>query len=218
VADDDDPWLDDAELEELHQLLSGHGGDDDLLLDGVHGLLTAVIIGPEPVAVEEWLPQVLDADKPFESVATAGRSYALLVRMRDDVERALDAMEWEPILSESDESGEMRHSGRGWCEGFGRGVDLRAALWDARLAADPQLLDLLGPILALAGHDGLLEDDELAPAQPLDDAGYETALNQIGATVHAVQQYWLEHPPGSEDSLPPAPKRVRRWRGARSLH
>ena len=91
---DDDTWLDDAELEELHQLLSGHGGDDDLLLDGVHGLLTAIIIGPDAVAVDEWLPQVLDADKPFESVEAAGRSYALLVRMRDDVERALDSMEW----------------------------------------------------------------------------------------------------------------------------
>ena len=38
------------------------------------------------------------------------------------------------------------------------------------------------------------------------------------ATVHAVQQYWTDHPPGSEDTLPPAPQRVRRWRGARSLH
>ena len=94
---DDDTWLDDAELEELHQLLSGHGGDDDLLLDGVHGLLTAIIIGPDAVAVDEWLPQVLDADKPFESVEAAGRSYALLVRMRDDVERALDSMEWAVV-------------------------------------------------------------------------------------------------------------------------
>ena len=218
MGDDDEAWLDDAELEELHQLLSEHGGEDDLLLDGVHGLLTAISIGPEPVPVEEWLPQVLDADKPFESVQAAGRVYALLVRMRDDVQRALEAMEWEPILSESDDGGEARHSARGWCEGFGRGVDLRAATWDTRLAADPRLLDLLGPILALAGHDGLLEDDELAPAQPLDHAGYEAALNQIGATVHAVQQYWTDHPPGSEDTLPPAPQRVRRWRGARSLH
>ena len=218
MGDDDEAWLDDAELEDLHQLLSEHGGEDDLLLDGVHGLLTAISIGPEPVPVEEWLPQVLDADKPFESVQAAGRVYALLVRMRDDVQRALEAMEWEPILSESDEGGEARHSARGWCEGFGRGVDLRAATWDARLAADPRLLDLLGPILALAGHDGLLEDDELAPAQPLDHAGYEAALNRIGATVHAVQQYWTDHPPGSEDTLPPAPQRVRRWRGARSLH
>ena len=83
---------------------------------------------------------------------------------------------------------------------------------------DRTLLEMLAPIVALGVDDGLLEDDELAPAQPLDDAGYEAALNQIGATVHAVQQYWLDHPPGSEDSLPPAPKRVRRWRGARSLH
>ena len=38
----------DEDLEELDKFLRSHGGDDDLLLDGVHGLLTALAIGPAP--------------------------------------------------------------------------------------------------------------------------------------------------------------------------
>ena len=35
----------DEDLEELDKFLRGRGGDEDLLLDGVHGLLTALAIG-----------------------------------------------------------------------------------------------------------------------------------------------------------------------------
>ena len=38
--------LDDKELEELDTYLRAHGGEGDLMLDGVHGLLSAVAVGP----------------------------------------------------------------------------------------------------------------------------------------------------------------------------
>ncbi len=53
----------DSELEELDQFLRAHGSDEDLLLDGVHGFLTALAIGPQPAKPEEWLPEILH--EPF---------------------------------------------------------------------------------------------------------------------------------------------------------
>jgi uncharacterized protein len=42
--------IDDAELEVLDRYLRGHARDSDetMLLDGVHGMLTALAIGPDP--------------------------------------------------------------------------------------------------------------------------------------------------------------------------
>jgi uncharacterized protein len=55
--------LDDSELDELDRYLRAHTGEDDLLLDGVHGLLSALAVGPLVVLPEEWLPEVLH--EPF---------------------------------------------------------------------------------------------------------------------------------------------------------
>ena len=47
------PILDDIELEELDRFLRAHAGEESLLLDGVHGLLSANAIGPQPAAPED---------------------------------------------------------------------------------------------------------------------------------------------------------------------
>ncbi|MGH8121136.1 MAG: UPF0149 family protein, partial [Rudaea sp.] len=68
--------LDDSELEELDQFLRAHAGEDHLLLDGVHGLLTAVGIGPERIAADEWLPEILH--EPFADEDEGRRFLQLL--------------------------------------------------------------------------------------------------------------------------------------------
>ncbi|HJU39502.1 MAG TPA: UPF0149 family protein, partial [Tahibacter sp.] len=51
--------LEDHELDELDQFLRAHARENegDLLLDGVHGLLTVLAIGPDPALPDEWLPE-----------------------------------------------------------------------------------------------------------------------------------------------------------------
>ncbi len=41
--------LNDDELDELDRYLRAHAGDGDLLLDGVHGMLSALAVGPVQV-------------------------------------------------------------------------------------------------------------------------------------------------------------------------
>src|SRR5699024_2303942 len=71
--------LADAELDELDRFFRARADDDSLLLDGVHGLLTALAIGPIPVTPDQWLPQVLSG--PFDDSAEGKRVLALLSQL-----------------------------------------------------------------------------------------------------------------------------------------
>lgn len=188
--------LDDGELEELDIYLRKHGSDGDLMLDGVHGLLSAIAIGPLEVKPEEWLHEVLhDA---FEDEDEGNRVLALLAQLNDSISAELDVDAYEPILGEVDtEEGPML-SAAGWCEGFSRGIDMRAAMWENRLAEDASLMQLLGPIMALAVDEGVLQAD--AEFEKLTDEEYDECLGQLPEVLNAVGTYWRENLP-REDEL-----------------
>jgi len=208
----------DEDLEELDQFLRGRNGDDDLLLDGVHGLLTALAIGPTAATPDEWLPEVLH--EPFADNAEGERVLTLLARLNDAILPELETGTYEPILGEIDaDDGSAAFTARGWCEGFSRGIDLRAPVWESRLGKDSQLMELLGPIIALAIDDGVFESD--AEFAPLGDEDYDECLAQIPNAVGAIAEYWREHPPTREEQQQHAslePQRRPRRRGGRWVH
>jgi len=210
--------LADSELEELDQFLRAHGGEDALLLDGVHGLLSANAIGPQPSAPGEWLPEILH--EPFADEAEGRRILELLARLNESVTVEIEADEYEPILGEVElDDGDTALSAQGWCEGFSRGVDLRARLWEARLGADSQLTEVLGPIMALAVDEGVFATD--ADFAPLSETEYDECLAQLPAAVGAVAQYWRQHPPTDDELSAPAllsDDSQRRRRGGRWVH
>lgn len=187
--------LDDSELEELDIYLRKHGNDGDLMLDGVHGLLSAIAIGPLEVKPEEWLHEVLhDA---FEDENEGNRVLALLAKLNDSISAELDVDAYEPILGEVDtEEGPML-SAAGWCEGFSRGIDMRAAMWENRLAEDAGLMQLLGPIMALAVDEGVLQAD--AEFEKLTDDEYDECLGQLPDVLNAVGTYWRENGPSQDE-------------------
>lgn len=188
--------LDDKELEELDTYLRAHGNDGDLMLDGVHGLLSAIAIGPLEVKPEEWLHEVLhDA---FEDEDQGNRVLALLAKLNDSVTAELDVDAYEPILGEIDTDEGPMLSAAGWCEGFSRGIDMRAALWESRLAEDPELMQMLGPIMALAVDEGVLQAD--AEFEKLTDEEYDECLGQLPEVLMSVGNYW-EAKPATEDEL-----------------
>ena len=182
--------LDDNELDELDQYLRAHVGEGDLLLDGVHGLLSALAVGPIQVLPEEWLPEVLH--EPFADEAEGNRVLALLAKLNDSINAELDVDAYEPILGEVDTETGPVLSAAGWCEGFSRGIDLHAGLWEKRLADDPQLMELLGPVMALAVDEGILNAE--AEFEKLSDEEYDECLTQVPSVLGAVNQYWSAHP------------------------
>jgi uncharacterized protein len=184
--------LTDEELDELDRYLRAHAqeGDGRLLLDGVHGLLSALAVGPLQVLPDEWLPEVLH--EPFADEAEGNRMLELLAKLNDSISAELDVDAYEPILGEIDTDTGPALSAAGWCEGFSRGIDLRAALWESRLADDPQLMELLGPVMALAVDEGVLSAE--AEFEKLSDEEYDDCLAQIPAVLDAVGQYWQAKP------------------------
>jgi len=205
----------DNELEELDQFLRARAGDEDMLLDGVHGFLTALAIGPAPAKPEEWLPEILH--EPFADSSEGERVLTLLARLNDAIAPELETGSYEPILGELDiEEGPPAFTARGWCEGFSRGIDLRAPSWEGRLGHDSDLMELLSPIIALAIDDGVFESD--AEFAPLGDEEYDECLAQIPNAVGAVAEYWRTHPLAAderpsppEDGVLPPRRRGGRW-------
>lgn len=187
--------LDDKELEELDIYLRRHGGDGDLMLDGVHGLLSAIAIGPLEIKPEEWLHEVLhDA---FENEDEGNNVLALLAKLNDSINAELDVEAYEPILGEIDTEDGPLLSAAGWCEGFSRGIDMRATMWESRLAEDPNLMQLLGPIMALAVDEGVLQAD--AEFDKLTDDEYDECLGQLPEVLNAVGEYWRLNTPTEEE-------------------
>ncbi|MDE1898242.1 MAG: YecA family protein [Xanthomonadaceae bacterium] len=211
--------LHDDELDELDDFLRAQIAEDRLMLDGVHGLLTALAVGPEPAKPDEWLPEVLHA--PFVDEDQGSRILQLLARLNDSIGVELEGDAYEPILGEVEEDdGSTALTAAGWCEGFSRGIDLRASLWEARLAEDPQLMEILSPLMALAVEDGVLTAD--AEFEPLTDAEYEACVAELPTAISAVAQYWRVHPPlRGEQGVGAAAAEFRappRRRGGRWVH
>lgn len=182
--------LDDDELAELDRYLRAHTSEGDLLLDGVHGFLSALSIGPLAVLPDEWLHEVLH--EPFADEDEGNRVLALLAKLNDSIVAELEVDAYEPILGEVMlENGPML-SASGWCEGFSRGIDLRAGLWENRLAEDSELMELLGPVMALAVDEGVLSAD--AEFEKLSEDEYDECLSQVPVVLGAVNQYWQAKP------------------------
>lgn len=210
------------ELEELDTFLRRSAKDGDLLLDGVHGLLTALTIGPEPAPPQEWLPEVLH--EPFADPEQGARVLALLAKLNDSIGAELDVDAYEPILGEMDDDAGPALTAAGWCEGFSRGIDLRAGYWEHRLAEDGQLIELLGPIMALAVDEGVLASE--AEFEKLTDEEYEACLQRLPDVLLSVARYWHDKAPSEDErraahereAEPQAASRPPRQRGGHSLH
>ncbi|MGB0132428.1 YecA family protein [Dokdonella sp.] len=210
--------LSDIELEELDQYLRAHAGEDQLLLDGVHGFLTSLTIGPSPATPDEWLPEVLH--EPFATVEEGERILTLLARLNDSVLLEIDTGAYEPILGEmDDDDGGSTFTSRGWCEGFSRGIDLRAAAWESRLGQDSDLMQYLGPIIALSIEDDVFESD--AEFAAMTEEEYDECLTRIPESIDAVAEYWRQNPANEDEhvrSREGEPPRPPRRRGGRWVH
>jgi uncharacterized protein len=236
--------LETRELDTLHEFLLARADAGGMMLDAVHGLLTAVVIGPDPIPASEWLGHVVPAEAGFSNEAEANQILALLIKLHNSIVQELETLSYQPIFGEieaadgDDEDDYLAAhpeaatapltdsstalSARGWCEGFSLGVDLRSTLWENRMRTDPALLDLLSPLITVAAEEGMFDPEtaESEAADHLSEDEFELALNSVAGAVADVQQYWRNQPPGADESVSsePGPRPLLRKRGGHWLH
>ena len=126
--------LADDQLDRLEELLSDPALPEAMRLDEIQGYLCAALSGPQPIAEEEWLADVLGDETLLET--EIGREAAeLLRRFATVLEEELAAGE-PPVLllygKEDDENGPSDYVP--WCQAYLAGVDAAAEDWFAFLS------------------------------------------------------------------------------------
>jgi uncharacterized protein len=135
--------LNQFEIDRLSNYL-GSIGPPAMSLEGVDGLFTALICGPNMVMFSEYLPVVFGGDPEFGSNEEATEILGLLMRhwnvVADALLRTLDVPDvYSPLLQTSNDGTVKGHD---WACGFMHGVGMRERSWQ--------------PMLAGGEHDGVL--------------------------------------------------------------
>lgn len=189
--------LSDEELEELDAfLLSDATSDDAMLLDHLDGYLTAIIVGPTSLSMNQWYSGIWgkhEEDVPhFETIDEAQRIMQMITRHYNGIIWSLehDADSHEPffdIFVPEDKSKEFIDAEM-WATGFMEGIALRRTDWQP-LFDDPRGYEWLNPIRLLGGDD--LSENELTltnkPAQR------EDLAKHIQASVASIYRFWLPY-------------------------
>lgn len=179
-ADLDTP-LNEAELGELDEFLLSDACDEDALsIDEAHGYLTALVVTPDLPADDQWQTAIW-GQPTFADEQQRLRMSSLLQRLYKEVVTTLQArLDFEPLVIETEEEGDILEAYEGWCFGFMLGVEQQQALWD-ELPHNEQ--SLVAPMAQLA----LLYSDE---ETDMDDDEYDDWVELMPGAVMGLYAYW----------------------------
>jgi uncharacterized protein len=184
-----DQPLSDKEFQELDRfLLSERVPEGAMTMDSLHGFLTAIALGPEPVPLAEWLPLVWGEGVPeFKSDKESDRIVGLIARFMNEILITFEVApkEFEPLYCEHEWEGKMLIDGEAWAWGFWEGMQLRAEAWE--LIWDSDLAPLMRPIYLL-GADEIEEDEAKLVETP--PQRHKLAL-EIEANLPLIHRYWM---------------------------
>ena len=190
----DTPLSDDEQAALADLLLARFGDDDDghsedrdegiLALDELDGFFTAIVSGPEPVLLSEWLPAVWgDFPPDWPTIADAQHAMNLLARLQNMIANELMVApdEFEPLFSEQEVDGQTIVIVDEWCEGYLRGVRLAGDAWELE---HPTVTALLQPLRAFC------EESEWY-GHEASDTEADALRHCIVPNVRALHAYWL---------------------------
>ncbi|MEO8170292.1 MAG: UPF0149 family protein [Oxalobacteraceae bacterium] len=187
----EDP-LSDKEFKELDQfLLSDRCAEDGMTMDSLHGYLTALVIGPEMVLMQEWLPNVwgpeLKKAPQFKSEKELERITGLIARVMNEIAVTLEVAprEFEPLYCEYEFEGRSVIDGEAWAWGFWEGVQLRAGAWEPIWTSN--IAALMRSIYLLGAEE--IEEEEMALVEtPIQR--HKLAI-EIEAAIPEIYRFWL---------------------------
>lgn len=198
--------FDDAELEELQNLLEKLPGDDGAMDAGVlDGYLTATALNPANPSEEDVIPFIFSTEGDPERVPENPRLLELIGMRRREIEASLQAGGGLdpiifPIVDDNDEEilegEEALEALEPWATGFIYGWEL----WPEEVADDERVLELLRPISRCIPDDAYSPDDETPEAaekleaflsnlhRPDDPTRLEDALYDLVKTVFEMKE------------------------------
>jgi len=105
--------------------------DEPISLAYLHGFVFAVVLTPEPLSANEWLPHLFGGEMlPFDSIEDANAKLAMLMRFYNRLnQQRLDGQLHCPFHAGKGTSQAWLDAVREWCRGFVLATGLRPELW-----------------------------------------------------------------------------------------
>ncbi len=152
--------LSEAELDHLQDLLDALPAPlEPLDVSMVDGYLCGVLLQPDAVPLERWLPPILDSEGRPTPARIHDDLLALLRRRHKELNVAIAGRQWfDPWIFELDDDAEPSEIVLPWVAGFAHALDAHPALM--KLPEEP----LLEPLAAIYLH---LDPDDLEDADTL---------------------------------------------------
>lgn len=159
--------------------------DDPMLLTELDGYLTGIILCPDPITPEEWLPVIWCADQtegsPFDDPADSRWFTDAVLARRNEIARDLSRGKLQPIFDVDDRNGEVLWEF--WLEGFAQAMALRPDGWAAAGDADAaEALAHIDLLVAVARNESNLDSQEV-------NAVHDTAPADLIGAVLRLQRW-----------------------------
>jgi uncharacterized protein len=154
----------------------------------LEGFLTAILIGPNTISPNLWLPKVWGKGKPqFKDLEDLNRFVALVMGLYNELVGvfAQAPESFEPSFYEQPLNDKTVIIVDEWCEGFVKGMRIDAGGWKPLKRERPELLKPIELFGTRAGWRKL-------------EAGGEAAMHaawsvRIAPAVRAIHAYWLPY-------------------------
>lgn len=186
--------LTEDEIDQLSEFLSSDKVPETTLsLEGVDGLMCALLITAQPQPMEKWLPVIwgVEGDEVVSLAAEDQYVLTLLRRHWDSVAASFPRYEEDsdegywPLMYLPDEDtpddATDTDYGRDWAIGFRIGMEMQPEFWE-NVLKDEQLASGLAPIVLL--------DMGVSPDEMHKEIDFAMRQELVGALIPVLHAYW----------------------------
>ena len=202
-----------VDLEALGDYLDADRSPDSCMdLSELDGFLAGLVVGPDPVPPEEWLPLVWDEEEPeFEDADESDLILGLIFARYNEISEGLETAEpgYDPVYWQ-DFAG--RTVVEDWTVGFMRAVGMRREAWEGVLE-NTEGAKLFIPIVAVASLSSSdIEPEDLGISGPDMEELMTHADTVLAACAVGLHGFWGARPgaPGPRPRLSGPVSRARK--------
>lgn len=182
----------DQDIETLQSLLS-QSPFPTLPLDRIHGLFSALAVGPDTISQSVWLPIVFMQREDLPDICNDPSFKTIiknLTQFYQSTQYSIDQSEFTPVVRSIQKKKEIDIDVRDWCTGFVLGIECFGDKWmncSARAIRNPTLA-----ILYLADPTLMTQSMNTSNKDKLQS--YEKDLKMdLQHIVYQIDEYWKKH-------------------------